>query len=76
VDETPQISGIPDLSGVRGQWGQFFIVDELNENRLSSLKRRDHFEGERRSYSFSIPPLDGAGGAKNLKAPDIKKGSL
>jgi len=27
-------------------------------------------------YSFSIPPLNGAGGAKNLNNPDNKKGSL
>jgi hypothetical protein len=27
-------------------------------------------------YSLSIPPLDGAGGAKNLKTPDNKNGSL
>jgi hypothetical protein len=27
-------------------------------------------------YSLSIPPREGAGGAKNLKAPDNKKGSL
>jgi len=27
-------------------------------------------------YSYSIPPLDGASGAKNLKTPDNKNGSL
>jgi hypothetical protein len=27
-------------------------------------------------YRLSIPPLDGAGGAKNLKTPDNKNGSL
>jgi hypothetical protein len=27
-------------------------------------------------YSLSIPPREGAGGAKNLKAADNKKGSL
>jgi hypothetical protein len=49
-----------------------------NDHEKESVERRmgrTQFTGLI-DYSLSIPPLEGAGGAKNLKAPDNKKGSL
>jgi hypothetical protein len=62
----------------------YFKIKSSGKNRINITRKtlREHayfkiaLKIDDYPYSLSMPPRGGAGGAKNLKAPDNRKGSL